>query len=267
MRHLDTRGERLLQFINAANNIHTNIQVELRFSRQTIEFLDVHISLENGRFKTDLYTKDTDGHLYLHKSSNHPRKTKDAIPYGLGLRLKRICSTDEDYTVRRKELKDYLSKRGYNNNDLEKQLEKADKLDRKELLKYKQKKENKRPPLVLTYSDKLPDIHTMVKQRMPILHNSERMKEIFPAPPLVAFRRDKNIKDILVHKKHNNMVYRSPNKSGPCEKKKCALCTDMSFKVYAIHIIHSKMFSLEEPRSYKKCLEDMVYKLPVMEPK
>ena len=36
--------ERLLQFVNAANNIHPNIQVELRFSRQTTEFLDVQIS-------------------------------------------------------------------------------------------------------------------------------------------------------------------------------------------------------------------------------
>ena len=97
----------------------------LRFSRQIIEFLDVQISLENGRFKTELYTKDTDGYLYLHKSSNHPRKTKDAILYGLGVRLKRICATDEDYTVHRKELKDHLSKRGYNNNNFEKTTSKS----------------------------------------------------------------------------------------------------------------------------------------------
>ena len=87
---------------------------------------------------------------------NHPRTTKDAIPYGLGLRLNRICSTDENYTVRRKELKDHLSKRGYNNNYLEKQLEKADKLDRTELLKYKQKKGKQKAPFVLTYRRRTP---------------------------------------------------------------------------------------------------------------
>ena len=202
-----------------ANEIHPNIKLELRYSKQTIEFLDVQISIENGHFKTDLFTKQTDRHLYLHKSSNHPWKTKEAIPYGLGQRLKRTCSTEESYKTRRNELKTHLTKRGYKNNELEKQLTKADALDRKELLKYNTKKSNDRVPLVLTYSDALPNVHNIVRQRITTLHNSERMREVFPAPPLIAYRRDKNIKDILVHKKHNNIFYGHPDKCDPCGKK------------------------------------------------
>ena len=39
----------------------------------------------------------------------------------------------------------------------------------------------------------------------------------------VAFRGDKNFKDILVHKKHNNVFYNKHNKCEPCGKN-CALC-------------------------------------------
>ena len=99
------------------------------------------------------------------------------------------------YIIHRKELKDNLAKRWYNNNDEEKQLQKVDKLNRNRLPKYKQKKK-KIPPLILSYSDGLPDIHTIVKQRMSTLYNSERMKENFPVQPLVACRSDKDIKDI-----------------------------------------------------------------------
>jgi hypothetical protein len=35
---------------------------------------------------TDLYTKPTDKHLYLHINSSHPESTKKSIPYGLALR-------------------------------------------------------------------------------------------------------------------------------------------------------------------------------------
>ncbi|KAK3106951.1 hypothetical protein FSP39_003763 [Pinctada imbricata] len=147
-----THGEDTLkEFVKTANNIHPNIQLELRYSTENIEFLDVKITTEKGYLKTDLYTKDTDGHLYLHKSSNHPRKTKDAIPYGLGLRLRRICSSESDYKKRRNELKQQLARRGYKNHELEGQLTKTDKLDRRNLLKYKSKKKN--VPLVITYSD------------------------------------------------------------------------------------------------------------------
>jgi hypothetical protein len=49
------------------------------------------------------------------------------------------------------------------------------------------------------------------------------MKQVFPQPPMVAFRKDKNIKDILVHKKHSNIFYNKPNKCEHCGKN-CPLC-------------------------------------------
>ena len=49
-----------------------------------------------------------------------------------------------------------------------------------------------------------------MRKRHQTLLNSDRLSEIFPKQPIIAFRRDKNLQDILVHKKHNNMFLRNP---------------------------------------------------------
>jgi hypothetical protein len=42
-------------------------------------------------------------------------------------------------------------------------------------------------------------------------------------PQILAFRRDKNLKDILVHKKHNSLFFKQEHKCEPCSRN-CALC-------------------------------------------
>ena len=80
-----------------------------------MRFLDVNVSLHNGKIVTDwLNTKPTDKNQYLLHSLCHPIHIKRAIPFSLALRLRRICSTNETFTLRTNELIDYLYKRGYN---------------------------------------------------------------------------------------------------------------------------------------------------------
>ena len=136
--------------------------------------------------------------MYLHVTSNHPNSVKNAIPYGLGIRAKRICSEAKDYELRREEITEHLQKRGYSRNTVENQLSKVDSLDRTSLLKYNTRKQNTdRVPLVVTYSYGLPNIHNILSKNLKILHQSERMKEVFKNVPLVSYKRDKNIKDIF----------------------------------------------------------------------
>ena len=84
--------------------------------------------------ETDLYTKPTDQHLYLHSKSDHPSSMKQAISYGLAIRLRRICSDDKSYGGNTKVLKEQLYKRGYKKSEVEKQLKKVDSLERDDLL-------------------------------------------------------------------------------------------------------------------------------------
>ena len=61
--------------------------------------------------------------------------------------------------------------------------------------------------------------HTMYPvEAHKMLHTSDRMKQIFTETPILAFKRDKNLQDILVYKKHNNLFFSKPNRCELCEK-------------------------------------------------
>ena len=62
--------------------------------------------------------------MYLHASSSHPNTVKNAISYGLGIRIKRICSEETGYNNRRDDIKDQLIKRGYSKGTIENQFKK-----------------------------------------------------------------------------------------------------------------------------------------------
>ena len=166
--------EKLQEFTEYANNIHPNINIKLRYSLQQIEFLDTLVILNGGRIETDLYSKESDKHIYLHKTSDHPKFTKQAIPHGLGIRIKRICSDNNKYMKQRTCLVKQLKSRGYKNKWINNQLKRVDQTSREEALrkKHKEKKEE-RVPLVLTYSSYLPDVHKIIKKNMNILQKSK----------------------------------------------------------------------------------------------
>ena len=84
-----------------ANSIHPRIQVDLRYSTEKLEFLNVLTIIEHGRIKTDLFTKPTEKHLYLHSKASHLEYMKSSIPYRLGFRVKRICSGESSYKIQK----------------------------------------------------------------------------------------------------------------------------------------------------------------------
>ena len=105
-------------------------------------------------------------------------------------------------------MKNQLRKRGYSGKLIEEQLKKVDVQDRSELLTVNRQedKNSKRVPLVVTYSNLLPDIQHITKKHLDVLHRSSKMRDVFKDPPIVAFRRDKNLSDVLVHGKTNKAL-------------------------------------------------------------
>ena len=165
----------LKQYHALANGIHPNIRVDLRHSETNIEFLDVMVSLRDGFLEMDLFSKPTDTKAYLHYASDHPSNTKDAVPLGLAIRLKRICSDGQDYIRHRDELGERLLSRGYPKNVIDKNFAKVDKMDRSELLTRKDKtnKATTRVPLVITFSSHLPNIRSILRNKRHILAKSK----------------------------------------------------------------------------------------------
>ena len=65
-----------MEFVNFLNSPHHSIQFTVEYSKKTVNFLDVQVVRQGNKIVTDLYTKPTDTHQLLHRSSCHPGHTK-----------------------------------------------------------------------------------------------------------------------------------------------------------------------------------------------
>ena len=205
-------------------------------SCSSIDFLDVTVNLHNGFLATDLYTKPTDSNNYLHFSSDHPIHVKRAVPLNLAMRLKRICSSHADYVKHMKDLKTRLLARGYPESIINTSFRKADKTDRTQLLQNKARTVKKvdRVPMVVTFSSHLPDINMILNKKRHILHQSDRLKNIFPENSMVAYRRGRNLQDMLVHAKTKKLMRGEPAGVQNCGKE-CVICRRMYISSDRIH--------------------------------
>ena len=66
--------EKLKEFIEYLHEKHPTLKFTSEWSQTSTNFLDVTVSLTNGKTTTDLYVKPTDSHQYLHFPSCHPNK-------------------------------------------------------------------------------------------------------------------------------------------------------------------------------------------------
>ena len=192
----------------SVNNIHDNIKVDLRYSKTEIEFLDVIVRISGQHLTTDLYTKPTDTKAYLHYCSDHPSHIKKAIPTGLAMRAKRICSFDSDFEIHANDLCKKLVSRGYPGGEVRREIEKVRKMERVKLLEGRRFKQKEGVPLVVTYSSHLPNINRILISKSHILKRSRNLDKLSAAKSFAAYRRGTNLADILVHKKRRGYLAR-----------------------------------------------------------
>ena len=117
---------------------HLNLNI---FSDSSVIFLDLEISCNsNGYLKYNLYIKPTNTFSYLLPISNHPKHIVKNIPKNLLIRIKRICSTYNDYLTNSNFLMNNLLKRNYPFQKIKNLIFSIGKSDRNKLLPYKSKK-------------------------------------------------------------------------------------------------------------------------------
>ena len=101
--------DKLKDFMPYINSIHSSFQFTCNYSKESVQFLDVSVYVDNsGNITTDLYVKPTDTQQYLMATSCHPNHTKRSIPYCQALRILRICSSKESAKILCTELVDCL---------------------------------------------------------------------------------------------------------------------------------------------------------------
>ena len=107
------------------NKFESYLKFTHEFSKESLPFLDLKVKLLEGKIKTDLYIKETDRHQYLHYSSSHPKHTKQSTVFSQALRMKRICSEEEDFKTHIGEMKSWFQKRAYPDKIIDKELDKV----------------------------------------------------------------------------------------------------------------------------------------------
>ena len=99
-------------FIDSFGKFHPAVQFTHEISN-TVNFLDIKLSIENRGVSTSVYYKPTDSHAYLHYHSNRSSSCKNAIPYSQFLRLCRLCSETDDFSAKSEEMCRFFYDKGY----------------------------------------------------------------------------------------------------------------------------------------------------------
>jgi len=136
---------------------------------------------------------------------------------------------DRDFQQKARETCTFFEKRGYSPTLFERDLQRASLVSRRDAIQDANMVTNgtERIPLVLTYHPFNSRIKKILLANFNILMNDDITREIFPLPPLTSYRRDQNIRDILVH---TSMKSQSGSLAGtyPCGAPRCRTCAHVS---------------------------------------
>ena len=220
----------LNEFMDFVANFHPAIKFTSEVSSTSLPFLDIKVSInaESRFISTSVYYKPTDSHTYLCYASSHPKSSKNSIPYSQFLRLRRLCSSDTDFDNQAKKMSGFFTDQGYPFSVVSNSLQRAKTVSRSDTLnpeRRKNKSQNERPVLSLTYHPHNIPVKNILIKNFHILQSDSDLKEIFPSPPLVAYKRDTNLGDHLVHSR----LLSSPGNdttpgTHPCGLPGCKLC-------------------------------------------
>jgi hypothetical protein len=131
---------------------------------------------------------------------------------------------------RLEDLKQSLLERGYSEKMLDISINKVRKVPREAALqKVNRAKEIKRPVFPVTYDPRLPSVTTLIsKHWRSIISRDKHLKEVFPSPPLIAYKRQPNIRSYLIRAALAKGQQRYPqrNQKGmtKCNKNSCSAC-------------------------------------------
>lgn len=109
----DTMGE-LNRFLLCLNDNALNLQFTGQMSNEPISFLDVTLSSRDGHITSSIYRKPNSGNTLLRADSGHPNHVTHSIPVGQFLRLRRVCSEEDDFQREKEKMSERFLIRGYN---------------------------------------------------------------------------------------------------------------------------------------------------------
>ena len=193
--------EKLQQFLTYMNEFHPTIKFDYTYSHESVNFLDTTIYTNpNDKLESDLHIKPTDRTFMLHYNSFHPQSCKNAIIYSQALRYRRIITDNDKLHNRLNHLLVALIHRGYTHDNIMTAFNKALKhTTQNELLNNeKNPKTNNSPIFSIQYNNNTKYITHILRKHWSVIENDPTLRILWPEPPMVAYQKNKNLKDTLV---------------------------------------------------------------------
>jgi hypothetical protein len=85
----------------------------------SVKFMDLTISIFDGRIHTTIYEKEQNLYLYIPPHSSHPKGVLTGLIFGQVLRLRRLCSDHMDADNKIREFYKRLRRRGHEDDSLQ----------------------------------------------------------------------------------------------------------------------------------------------------
>ena len=146
--------------------------------------------------KTSALQTDTHTHQYLLPSSCHAPHTCKNVPYSQAIHLRRIFwSSDTLFQRCSTELANHLKNRKYIKDTIvSAQISKLPQSPANRLLNIR-RINSAGSLLSRLHHPHLPNLSNIVRKHLPILHLSPKLQHAIPDPPVLAYRRPKNLRD------------------------------------------------------------------------
>ena len=144
-------------------------------------------------FATSVFYKPTDAHSYLYFDSSHDPNTKASTPYSQFLRLRRLCSDDEDFLVQSNNMAEFFTARNYTHLTVDEALKRAKQASRLSALCPVPPSDNI-PIVYLLFHPHSLSVCRILHSNWHILENNSSVGRTFCDRPLVAFKTDLNLR-------------------------------------------------------------------------
>ena len=165
-------------------------------------------------------------HQYLHYESSYPAHVKRSIVYSQGLRIKRICSREEDFEKHLQELSSWLKNRAYPTWLIEREFKRVKEYNieaESNILREESCKTG--VPLTIAFHPLLKHFGLVIKKNLHILYLDTEARKVFTPEPFTAFRTSRNLRSYFVRAGVPPLVREKGCKK--CNKLRCLSCQNI----------------------------------------
>ena len=145
----------------------------------------------------------------------------------LSMRINRVCAEETDRHRRFKELREMLLDREYSPGIVDAAIAKARAIPRQRALQRVSRQNiTNRPVFVVYFDPRLPSIPKLTRKHWrSMVSQSDYLKEVYPEPPLVSYKRQQNIREKIIRAKVAPSARPTRYQNGMRKCGKCLACS------------------------------------------